>query len=88
MCIALLVERPTYDAGDDGGFSGNASGNLFAADYSTSNPMVEEYNSSGTLIRQWNGPGGTYFGPDGVAWFGSLLYVADYDNNAVYSLTP
>jgi hypothetical protein len=67
----------------------DGSGDIFAADYSNPTaPLVEEYNSSGILIHQWDGPGGAFFGPDGVAWLGSLLYVADYDNNAIYTLTP
>ncbi len=78
----------TAEGSDVFGIALDGSGNIFAADYNTENPLVEEYNSSGILTAQWNGAGGTYFGPDGVAWLGSLLYVADYDNNAIYSLTP
>jgi len=70
----------------------NSSGNVFAADYS--NDYIEDYNSTSspvTLLSQWGGPSA---GPDpgftGVALnsAATTLYVADYDNNAIYAIAP
>jgi hypothetical protein len=72
------------------GIAVNGGGNVFAADYS--NGYIEDYNSTSspvTLISQWGGPSA---GPDpgftGVALnsAATTLYVADYDNNAIYAI--
>ncbi len=74
------------------GIAVNSSGNVFAADYS--NGYIEDYNSNSspvTFISQWGGPSA---GPDpgftGVALnpAETTLYVADYDNNAIYAIAP
>jgi hypothetical protein len=83
------------------GLAVDAGGDVFAADYN--NFLVEEYTAPSsavtltaggpvTLSAQWAGPAsippGSNFGPAGIAYDGSELYVADYDNNKVYIITP
>lgn len=79
--------------------TGDGNGHIFAADYN--NALVEGYlipsspvtltaGAPVTLSYQWDGPTSApnLFGPTGVAYGGGQLYVADYDNNAVYAITP
>jgi tripartite motif-containing protein 71 len=71
----------------------DGSGDVFTADYG--NSYIEDYNSTsspGTFNAQWNGPSGSpnLFGPTGVALnsTATTLYLSDYDNNAIYAITP
>jgi len=70
------------------GIAADSGGDLFAADYD--NGFVDDYNSTSspvTLKARW-APASNPFGPTGVAYNGTKLYVADYDNKAVYSVNP
>jgi DNA-binding beta-propeller fold protein YncE len=75
------------------GIAVNSGGDVFTADYN--NGYIEDYNSTSspvTIISQWGGPSfdTNPFSPTGVALNsgGTTLYVADYDNNAVYAVAP
>jgi hypothetical protein len=68
----------------------DSNGNVFAADYN--NSVIEEYHS-GILSAQWNGPPlpTNPFSPSAVAVVSGspdTIYVADYDNNAIYTVNP
>jgi hypothetical protein len=72
------------------GIGVDSSGNIFAADYN--NSFIEEYHSA-ALSARWTGPLSltNSFSPSAVAVVSGspdTVYVADYDNNAVYTANP
>jgi len=72
------------------GIAVDGTGDVFAADYN--NGFVQDFNSTsspGALNAQWAPTSPPpVFGPTGVAYSGTKLYITDYDNNAVYAVTP
>ncbi|HTA77396.1 MAG TPA: hypothetical protein VK791_09590 [bacterium] len=84
------------------GLAVDSSGDIFAADYNNyevekykapppSPPVILTAGAPVTLDDQWTGPAlppGSNFGPAGIAFDGTYLYVADYDNNHVYQVKP
>jgi sugar lactone lactonase YvrE len=75
------------------GIAVDSGGHVYTADYN--NSLLLNFNStvSPATYAQWNGPNSLTnpFSPTGAALGAgspATLYVSDYDNNAVYAVTP
>jgi DNA-binding beta-propeller fold protein YncE len=65
----------------------DSEGNVYAADWV--NNCLQKFTSNGVFLDAWSSypPGnGRFYGPQGLAAGGGILYVADTDSNRILVL--